>query len=159
MELVYQAVVVVNGVIMSKVLTTLWIVVATLTPLAGQPAPVTYRACMDKAANPLAMAACEDREVRRLQGVATQKSRQLSDVIRQNRASGKDEKALAAVEAEQKAWDRYAQAYLDALYPVPESDRVGEFGTRYLYESVAARGFLLRLRISALDRLIRQYSE
>jgi hypothetical protein len=112
---------------------------------------------MDKAANPLAMAACEDAEVRRLQSVVTEKTRQLRELVRQ-RTIGRMDNAQANVEAEQKAWEQYVGAYLDALYPMLQNERLPELGTRYLYESVAARGFLLRLRISALDRLIQEYS-
>jgi len=105
------------------------------------------------------MARCEDREVRRLQNVVTQRYRQLIEAVRQHRTFGQDDQLLRKVEAEQKAWDRYATAFLAALYPVPESERVNVFGTQYLYDSLASRGLLLSLRVSALERLIHQYAD
>jgi len=144
---------------MSTALAAIGMALALAQPPAQRQLPRTTEECLNKAANPSEIARCEDRELRRLQNVVTQRYRQLIEAVKQHKTFGKDDQLLRKVEAEQKAWDRYATAFLAALYPVPESERVTVFGTQYLYDSLAARGLLLSLRVSALERLIHQYAD
>lgn len=113
---------------MSTVLATLGMTLVLAPSQVGPQPSAALQQCMNKAGNPTQMAACQDREVRRLQNLVAQEYRQLIDTVKQHKTFGKDDKVLARVEAEKRAWDRYAGVYLDALYPVPESDRVTEFG-------------------------------
>jgi len=115
-------------------------------PAAAQPS-AQFAACQKAAKTQLAINACAGNEL-------LLRNKQMSQIYNQLLAHAKKQPwgTAAKIQAAQKAWLAYADAYMNAEWPAP--NKQAEYGSIYPMASALARAALVERHIQDLSALL-----
>lgn len=107
--------------------------------------------CFEKANTQAAMTACASEEAR----LADDHLNEIYQKLLSSAGSRLD--YIAKLKAAEIAWIAYRDAYMEAMYPA--KNKQGEYGSIYPMEANLLRARLTLQQISALNDLLKQYSQ
>ena len=108
-----------------------------------------YRACRDKANTQAEMTSCAGAEAKRVDAKLNSTYRALLA-----KAASQPE-AASKIEAAERAWVSYRDAYIEATYPA--KDKAIEYGSIYPLDVVLLRTKLTQRQVAALEDMMQHY--
>lgn len=121
--------------------------VISLPALAQESA--SYKACMGNAKTQTNMNACASDEAARADAELDKAYRRLLA------QAGTQVDVVAKVDAAERAWVAYRDAYMDAMYPA--KNKRAAYGSSYPMDADLLRAKLTQRQVTALNELSRQY--
>lgn len=119
-------------------------------PCLGQSSE-PYPICSEKTKTQAEMTACANQEAARVDAVLRDVERKLL-----SKAASRPE-AVTKIEAFDRAWITYRDAYINAMYPA--KDKQAEYGSIYPMEVDLFRAKLTQRQVAALKELLQRYSK
>ena len=116
----------------------------------------TFRRCMDKANTTHDMHVCAAEEAKRVEARLDQDYRKILSLAEKTAEREHTAMTLKKVKAAQAAWVIYRDAFIDAMFPLP--DKQLEYGTMDPVEAAMARTALTLRQIEALKDLSNRYT-
>ena len=110
-----------------------------------------YRACSKDAVSQHEMHVCANEEAIRVDNELNRVYRLLLSKVRDNPL------ATAKIKAAQKAWIKYRDAYIEAMYPA--KDKQAEYGSIFPMEVDLLGAKLTHQQIGALKDLLKEYDD
>ena len=132
---------------MRLTLITVWFVtVAAAVPSWAQSDALTH--CTARAKTQLALDDCAAQEAARTDSA-------LKDIHDKILSAETDRQAIFKIEAAEKAWILYRDAFLEAMYPA--ADKRAEYGSSYPMEFALLRAELTQRQVEALGKLYEEH--
>lgn len=133
---------------MRRVLSTMVLTAIAFGTLLAQDSGQLDR-CMDKANTQLAITSCANEEAMRADA-------ELTDIYKKLLLAARKESGAAdKIEAAERAWIVYRDAFLEAMYPA--KDKQAAYGSIFPTEADLLRARLARRQTEALRELLQRY--
>ncbi len=123
--------------------------IATLLCTSTSPAEQLHAACWKTARTQLQINECANLEASAADAALEKNYKALLV------ASVHQPGARAKVELQERAWEMYRNAYIDAMFPA--KDKQVEYGSVYPMQASLTRAWLTRQHVEALQRILHSY--